>query len=174
MQNTNDSVETKSIKKCPHCRKEVDLKATKCPHCQSDMRSWINRHPIVTLLLVLFIVPFMIVSVSDKSTPPSQEESIANLKMHDFAKLAKMNVESTLKAPSTAKFNTSPTVTQDAKKKNSFEIESYVDSQNGFGAMIRSYWSVKAHYIGADDSDSTGTGANWKIDEFIFDGKKIQ
>ena len=44
------------IKKCPHCQKEVDLKATKCPHCQSDMRNWFLRHPILDVLLVLIFI----------------------------------------------------------------------------------------------------------------------
>jgi len=44
------------IKKCPHCQKEVDLKATKCPHCQSDMRNWFLRHPILDVLFVLIFI----------------------------------------------------------------------------------------------------------------------
>jgi len=43
-------------KKCPHCQKEIDVKAKKCPHCQSDLRSWFSKHPILTVLLVLFII----------------------------------------------------------------------------------------------------------------------
>lgn len=35
---------------------EVDPKASRCPHCQGDLRSWHNRHPIFTILLVLVIL----------------------------------------------------------------------------------------------------------------------
>ena len=35
---------------------EIDSKAKKCPHCQTDLRSWPKKHPIITVLLVLFII----------------------------------------------------------------------------------------------------------------------
>ncbi len=44
------------MKKCTSCRKEIDSKATKCPHCQTDQRNWFIKHPILTIILVLFIL----------------------------------------------------------------------------------------------------------------------
>ena len=44
------------MKKCKSCKTEIDAKATKCPHCQTDQRSWFRRHPILTALLVIFII----------------------------------------------------------------------------------------------------------------------
>ena len=44
------------MKKCKSCKSEIDAKATKCPHCQADQRGWARRHPILTGLLILFIV----------------------------------------------------------------------------------------------------------------------
>ncbi|HBC72990.1 MAG: hypothetical protein UX91_C0006G0182 [Candidatus Amesbacteria bacterium GW2011_GWB1_47_19] len=35
---------------------EIDAKARKCPHCQTDQRIWFARHPILTGLLVLFVI----------------------------------------------------------------------------------------------------------------------
>lgn len=35
---------------------EIDSKAKKCPHCQTDQRGWFRRHPILTGILVLFII----------------------------------------------------------------------------------------------------------------------
>lgn len=43
-------------KPCPFCKKEISSDATKCPHCQSELRSWFRRHPIVTGLLLIFVV----------------------------------------------------------------------------------------------------------------------
>ncbi len=45
-----------TTKLCPHCQKEIPKGAKKCPECQSDLRSWINRHPIITTIIVLFLV----------------------------------------------------------------------------------------------------------------------
>ena len=47
-------------KQCIQCTKEIPKKAKKCPECQSDLRSWFSRHPIITLLLIIFIgLPFL-------------------------------------------------------------------------------------------------------------------
>ena len=71
------------IKKCPHCQKEVDLKATKCAHCQSDMRNWFLRHPILDVLLVL--VSIWIISDSG-STGTSSMNSLYNSVATDAVK----------------------------------------------------------------------------------------
>lgn len=111
-------------------------------------------------------------SKSNYNTPVQRTaEEITNQKKYDFAALAKQEVEFRLKAPSTAKFNTSPTITEE---NGTYSIKSWVDSENSYGAMIRSTWSAKAHYIGGDSLEETGLGANWIIDEFYFDGEKIK
>lgn len=153
--------------------KEVDAKALKCPFCQSKIYVWTTGRKLLMFLLIPVFIA-VVVGMANSPTPtPVQKtvEEIAYQKKHDFASLAKMNVEMMLKAPSTAKFNTSPVV----KEENGvYSISSWVDSENSFGAMIRSQWSVKARYIGGDTEDEIGTGANWIIDEFIFDGKKVK
>jgi len=158
-------------KLCPHCKKEVDVQASRCPHCHGKIYVWTITKKIILGGIILIVV---LVAGLDSSTPTpvvSQVEQIASLKKNDFAKLAKMNVEIMLKSPSTAKFNTSPTVKLEDK---TYSIDSWVDSQNSYGATVRSYWSAKAHYIGKDTEEETGTGSNWIIDEFIFDGEKVK
>ena len=56
-------------------------------------------------------------------------------------------IEKTLKAPSTAKFPSSSHATVEHYATDGFKISSYVDSQNGFGAMIRSEWTVLFEYV---------------------------
>lgn len=164
-----------NIKKCPHCQKEVDAKASKCPYCQSDMRSWVKKHQVGLIILAVIFVPIFMsgLTASPTTSVPVQKtaEEIAFQKEKDFASLAKMNVEMMLKAPSTAKFNTSPVIKEE---NGTYSISSWVDSENSYGANIRSSWSAKAHYIGGGSLEETGTGANWIIDEFIFDGEKVK
>ncbi len=47
------------MKKCKSCQKEIDTKAKKCPFCQTDQRKWFARHPILTGILVVFIIFWM-------------------------------------------------------------------------------------------------------------------
>jgi len=44
------------MKKCKGCQKDIDSKAKKCPYCQTDQRNWFAKHPILTVLLALFII----------------------------------------------------------------------------------------------------------------------
>jgi len=46
---------------------------------------------------------------------------------------------------------------------------SCVDSQNSYGAMIRSNWSTIMIFTGGDVADM---GA-WKVEQIIFDGKVV-
>lgn len=73
---------------------------------------------------------------------------------------AEKAVKSILKAPSTAKF---PNMNEwgFAKKDGKIYIQSYVDSQNSFGAMLRSNFQIT---LNANDYTTTS---------FIFDGEEL-
>lgn len=162
---------------CEHCKTSIPFEATKCPQCQSDLRSWERRRPILAGVCVIAIIIFTFSMIEDVSTPHqpiSQEESFKNMKENALSSFGRSYIENILKSPSTAKFSYSPAVTQDPKDKNLFEVISHVDSENSFGAMIRSTWSIKAQYVGTDNRDFIETGENWKIVEIYFDGKKIK
>jgi hypothetical protein len=77
-----------------------------------------------------------------------------------------------LKAPATATY-ARPSVSVDPKHPDRFTVASYVDSQNGFGAMIRTYWSIDLRYLGSDAADDINKDANWNVEQFKFDGEKI-
>lgn len=161
---------------CPKCKMEIDPKATKCPHCQSDLRSWERRNPVWAILLVLIFIPFFI-NLFKSDTPEVQQspvQQIAESKKYEAETLAKLYVRSNvaLKSPSTAKYGPANAVA-DSKDPNSFIVSSYVDSQNGFGAMIRSVWTVNMQYIGTDTNEAIDNQSNWKVKEVTFDGKKI-
>ncbi len=164
-----------TTKTCPHCKKEVDKKATKCPHCQSDLRSWVRQHPIGLLILILIFVPAISSEIiNGPEAPISQAESIAGMKKNAIESFSRSYIKGTLKAPTTAKFNYFPSIKVDPKDPNSFEVISDVTSQNGFGAMLTNPWSLKAKYVGPDTNEAIDDGSNWRITEVYFDGKKVK
>lgn len=63
-------------RKCPSCDETISAKAKKCPHCRQDPRGWFARHPILTVLGIILVAPFVIgnlaLSSVDKGndTPP--------------------------------------------------------------------------------------------------------
>lgn len=66
------------MKKCKHCQKEIDSKAIRCPYCQSYQRSWFRRHPILTILIVFFIIGIAGSSSSSTQQSINKEEEITN------------------------------------------------------------------------------------------------
>lgn len=54
-----------STKSCPHCKGSIDKTAKKCQHCQTDLRSWVARHPVLSVLIVIILIPFFIAASKD-------------------------------------------------------------------------------------------------------------
>lgn len=60
-------------KKCPQCKELIQVSAKKCPHCQSDLRSWINKHPILTFFLIIMgIILFPVIMATIGETPATK------------------------------------------------------------------------------------------------------
>jgi len=84
-------VETTTV--CKHCKEVVNEKAKRCPHCTGDLRSWFRRHPLLTLLLGLFIFISIVSSSSDNNSsqnsntsvvsPPSVETTLTVMDVYD-------------------------------------------------------------------------------------------
>jgi hypothetical protein len=73
-------------------------------------------------------------------------------------------VKNRLKAPSTADFPfLDRTVIPEGA--NTYIVRSYVDAQNGFGAMIRSDFRCEIRYNGGEDADIT----NWTLVSLSLD-----
>lgn len=66
--------------------------------------------------------------------------------------LAHREIEARLKCPSTAQFGGSVITSLGTDR---YRIAGIVDAQNGFGAMIRSTWSVEIRYHSENDSYET-------------------
>lgn len=72
-------------------------------------------------------------------------------------------IKKTLKAPSTAKF-VDVKAYENSNIKDVWIINGYVDSQNSYGAMLRSIWEVQLDYR---------DGKGGTVKSIMFDGEKI-
>ena len=153
-------------KKCPSCYADVPLKATRCSHCQADFRNWINRHPFLTFIALIIFVPVMIGSTlsdlagssSTATTKPDYEGSAITYAEPYIARL--------LKAPSTADFCRG---TATPLGQNKYRVSSCVDSQNSYGANLRSNWEAVMVYTGGNPDDIS----SWEPEKITFDGKVV-
>jgi len=155
---------------CPECQKEVSDQAVNCPNCgfqiqkhliqqrqkiqieQSHQDSLLQmpKKPIIQkgtaiVLIVLGFILYLIFWPSSNTSklPHTPDQSEAYLNAENFVKQG-------LKSPSTAKF---PSYAERQQQTSilgagKFKITSWVDSQNGFGAMIRTNWSCTITFIG--------------------------
>jgi hypothetical protein len=161
-------MENKTVRKCPECLAEVPAGAKKCSHCGSKLKKPTSL--VVKLLAVLFGVGFvtsMITAVANPSPRSSEPEQPSTYSYELSARsFSEFYIEKLLKSPSTADFCSS---TATDLGDNRWKVVSCVDSQNSYGAMIRSNWSTIMIFTGGDVADM---GA-WKVEQIIFDGKKV-
>ena len=78
-------------------------------------------------------------------------------------------VENMLKSPSTAKFPGSSDSDIRELDNKVFEIRSYVDAQNSFGAMIRNNFYCKVQFLGDDKSDEYDSRYWYLLELDIFE-----
>lgn len=103
-----------------------------------------------TLFIPILSVLFLLMSCGSS---PEHDEISAQVMMEQF-------VSSKLKSPSTADFEYGFSTKIDKVGEKGYEVDSYVDSQNGFGATIRTNFHCEVEY--------TGNG-NWKLVDLTFE-----
>lgn len=112
---------------------------------------------VIAFLLAVSYFPEACRSCVRSSSSYSSDSEI------DAYTTAKNIISKNLKAPSTAKFlsydRQSITISG-----NIYTVNGYVDAQNSFGAMLRSYYTVTLR----------GSAYNWNIESIVFDGKELK
>ena len=157
------------MKKCSQCLAEVSPQAKKCSHCGSKLPQ--PTSPIVKLLAVLMVVgvfsSIIISSIGGGSSTGSQSKQPT---AYDYQQSAiaysEPYITRLLKSPSTADFCRG---TATDLGDNKYQVTSCVDSQNSYGATLRSNWQVVMIYTGGDP-DNIGS---WKANKITFDGEVV-
>lgn len=164
-----DEESKKGTKKiCPHCKTEIDWGASRCPHCHGKIYVWtVSSKIVMTSLVFVMLIGLVQVnklpsSPSSTSTSPtaSQPKGYSDI---DVCVETQFLLKSFLKAPSTAKFPSCSSFVINKLSDEQFKVNSYVDSQNSFGAMLRSNWSITYHYL--------ENGTKTQLDYVVIDGE---
>jgi hypothetical protein len=131
---------------------------------QNDMKI-VKGIWVAILLVIIFATTWY--SFTADTGPSVNHESTSNTKSYSDVEAfveAEHIVSGFLKAPSTAQFPSMSDATIEDLADNGFKVSSYVDSQNSFGAMLRSSWSVLFEYTPDDKVD---------IYQVIVDGEEM-
>lgn len=178
---------SEATKKCQFCAETIKAEAVVCRFCGRPLAKTlptgtvIHATPVATpvatpapqvkntglscsfligLLAVIGVITvcgFFAVSLLASDTPSTAEDD-ADMAFY----MSQEFVKDKLKAPSTAEFprrsDSDVTVTKLGSGK--YSVIAWVDSENGFGAMIRTTYLATLHRVDAD---------NWRLDSLIFE-----
>ena len=99
------------------------------------------------IVIGLAFIGYLFFSIAeDKGPPQSSKPLIENRYSPDAMDayiMAKQLIEKQLKAPATADFASFRNSRVTSQPGDEWTVESYVDSQNGFGALIRTRFTIK-------------------------------
>jgi len=148
---------------CPECGKQVSDSAPSCPHCgyvltqQEDDEEPVyvfpkKRKKISSLgwAVIIIIIVLIIGFLKDCGGDSSDSNKTKYYSSQDAYIEAESFVKKNLKSPSTAEFPGWSIAEKHVKylSSNKYSIESYVDSQNSFGATIRTNFSCTILFVG--------------------------
>lgn len=134
---------------CPDCNGLVSKRAIKCPHCGGPIPKATSFAAKVAAVVCVAFLAFIITPIAIQNTQQALEDGAAappetSDQGQEAYYIARRHVEKHLKAPATAKWST-PGIDEGTgwgKKDGAWIVAGHVDSQNSFGAMIRTTWDA--------------------------------
>ena len=139
-----------ALKPCKECKNQVSVKAKTCPHCGVKNPAISAKEHAVGCLFIVILIAVGVAYCSSPSEPKTPDEQAQDIKARCENQvmaysMSQRFVEKQLKSPSTADFppmNTSD-VTVNYQGDCRHKVWAYVDSQNSFGATIRTKYYME-------------------------------
>jgi len=70
---------SEATKKCKYCQTDIPVKAKICPNCKKDLRSRAEKHPFLTLILIILLLRIVFNSWSDNNNYNNTQNSTNNI-----------------------------------------------------------------------------------------------
>lgn len=153
-----------AMRSCPFCAEDIQDAAVVCKHCQHPVKastaapSQADQRPAAPVSVLgallalgsLGAIAFVVVAMmAAPSTPPApHDKATAYAMCQDW-------VKGRLQSPGSADFPFGDVTKTEDLGHGAYRIRSYVDSQNGFGALVRTKYDCSTHWV---------SGQNWHLD----------
>ena len=148
-----------SLIKCPECGMLVSEQASNCPHCGYKTKKSGGCGSTILFFIFLIIVVY-IIDLATRDNSKTSNEKRTYISELEAKIVAEGQIETVLKSPSTADFSGIGD-TKFTPIKDGYTVRGYVDSQNSFGATLRSNYSID---IWVDQSSGKIMYKNLKIE----------
>lgn len=119
------------------------------PKLQPAWIRWMDSHRWVVILLIFLVVPLAALLVSLVPSSSGGGADAAEGDRYGAFTVCQDQVSAQLRSPSTADF-ASIVESNVNGSRGIWHVSSYVDAQNGFGAMIRTSWTCTAIHQSGD------------------------
>lgn len=156
------------LTECKDCGHQISKKADKCPNCGSPQKMSKGKSQALGclgwIIIIFFVV--MIWPESDDSESTRSESPKVSLQEQDNKSMAYVMCENwvkdRLKSPSTAEFPSvfSGKLDNVYKDGTTYSVTSYVDSENSFGATLRTGFTCETTQTSEDE---------WMLESLEFD-----
>ncbi len=167
------------FKSCKVCKEGVAIRAKTCPHCGAKDPTITIKDQMVAitfLLLIVLLVSYCALgnegneSITSIEVNTEQQTKAPKQKLFGdkigATTFCQMHVKNALKSPGSAKFSWKIEIdTFPTENFTKYHILSYVDSQNSFGGLLRTYYKCKLNSTGSDFS-------NWELLDLKLEQKQ--
>lgn len=133
---------------CARCGKTIKDDGSVCPHCSGERPppKRLNIKPWIGVSLFGGVVYFIAVALGVRAPENGSREAAFDT--------CRQFVTKRLKAPATAQFPRSTEAVVNEYTDKEWGVKSHVDSQNGFGALLRTQYDCTVKYEG---------GTSWRL-----------
>lgn len=162
-----DTETVEATKKCPDCLADIPKAAKKCSHCGKKQKQNITMLQLIVVSTIFISIIASVLNAGNSTSSSVEQGPITPTGQQAFI-ISQNFVTQALKSPSTADFPSSE-YNYHLVGEKTHVITSYVDSENSFGAMLRSKWTVSMTFNGGDWADQN----NWTLETLVVNDEDV-
>ena len=138
-----------ALKPCKECRREISDRVQKCPSCGAKQRMGCVGKGIIGVIVLMAGSAAIQNYAESPKTPEELHADSLRMQLFGARLLCQRRAMALLRSPTTAQFQDPGAGFGEVLPHKHFHVQTYVDAQNGFGAMMRTRFDCRVAQIGS-------------------------